>query len=43
MIFEKSTGEAVVLRKLGFCGIISAVGALELAILFAEAGARLES
>ncbi len=31
------------LRKLGFCGIISAVGALGFAILFAAAGARLES
>ena len=25
LIFEESTGESVVLRNLGFCGIISAV------------------
>ena len=43
LIFEKSTGESVVLCNLGFCGIILAVGALRLAILSAAAGARLES
>ena len=37
------TGGSVVLRNLGFCGIISAVGAFGLAILLAVAGARLES